>query len=104
MRSADTPAVFQTLIQLGGSFGIAITTVISTAYTEKARNAGLEPVDALLEGLHAAFWLGAGFSAIALGIAVVMLRGMGAIGKVKKEAEVVGPTAMTAGSEKEEKV
>lgn len=89
-RSADIVAVFQTLIQLGGSFGIAITTVISTAYHEKALSNGLQPVDAQLEGLHAAFWLGAGFSGCALIIAIVMLRGMGAIGKVKKEKEIVG--------------
>jgi hypothetical protein len=39
----------------------------------------------LLEGIHAAFWLGAGFSFSAMIIGVVMLQGMGTIGKVKKD-------------------
>lgn len=97
---ADMPAVFQTLIQLGGSFGIAITTVISTAYNERALHAGLAPVDAQLEGLHAAFWLGAGCSLSALIIAMVMLRGMGAIGKVKKEEAVAAESAGAGGEER----
>lgn len=77
-------AVSQTLVRLGGSFGVATTTVIANAYTVKGIQAGLTDVDALLNGLHASFWLGAGFSFSALFIAIAMLRGLGVISKEKK--------------------
>jgi hypothetical protein len=86
-------ALNQTLVQLGGSFGLALTTVISASYQSKALDRGLDAIPALLEGLHAAFWLGAGFSFTAMLIGVVMLRGMGTIGKVKKE-EAEGPATV----------
>ncbi|RSH91274.1 hypothetical protein EHS25_009573 [Saitozyma podzolica] len=78
-------ALNQTLVQLGGSFGLALTTVISASYQSRALSRGLEAIPSLLEGIHAAFWLGAGFSFSAMFIGVVMLRGMGTIGKVKKD-------------------
>ncbi len=77
-------ALFQTLVQ-GGAIGQALTTVMAEAYQTKGLNAGKAPTDALLFGLHAAFWLGAGCSFAALIMALVMLRGIGIIGKgVKK--------------------
>jgi hypothetical protein len=77
-------AVFQTLVQLGGSFGLAFTTLINVAISRKSLDAGKSAAVARLDGLHAAFWLGAGCSFGALILAMVMLRGMGAIGKFKK--------------------
>lgn len=77
-------ALFQTLVQLGGSFGLAFTTVINQAISARSTEQGKTPDEARLDGLHAAFWLGAGCSFVALIIAIVMLRGMGAIGKFKK--------------------
>jgi len=81
-------AVFQTLVQLGGSFGLAFTTLINVAISQKSLNAGKPTEVARLDGLHAAFWLGAGCSFGALILAIVMLRGMGAIGKFKKVPKV----------------
>jgi MFS family permease len=77
-------AVFQTLVQLGGSFGLAFTTLINVAISTKSLDAGKTTEEARLDGLHAAFWLGAGCSFGALILAMIMLRGMGAIGKFKK--------------------
>ncbi|WWC90107.1 uncharacterized protein L201_005040 [Kwoniella dendrophila CBS 6074] len=74
-------ALFQTLIQLGGSFGLAITTVISDVQFQKAISANESYKESLLEGYHAAFWLGAATSFLALFIALIALRGMGTIGK-----------------------
>ncbi|ORY33741.1 efflux protein [Naematelia encephala] len=79
-------ALFQTLVQIGGSFGLSLTTVISDSYQSKALNAGKSSVDAELQGIHAAFWLGAGCSFGALIIAAVMLRGMGTIGRGVKRS------------------
>ena len=84
--TALVTALFQTLVQLGGAFGLAVTTVISDSYQNKALAAGKSATDAILDGLHAAFWLGGGCSFIALILALVMLRGMGAIGNGVKES------------------
>ena len=81
-------AVFQTLIQLGGSFGLAITTLINDSYQTKATNAGKTSAESLLSGLRAAFYLGAGFCFGAFILAAIMLRGMGTIGKEVKGKEV----------------
>lgn len=91
-------AVFQTLVQLGGSFGLAFTTVINQAISARSTERGKSVEEARLDGLHAAFWLGAGCSFAALIIAIVMLRGMGAIGKFKK-AGAKTPTPEVVGSE-----
>ncbi|WVQ71574.1 hypothetical protein IAR50_001114 [Cryptococcus sp. DSM 104548] len=79
-------ALFQTLIQLGGSFGLAVTSVISDVQNQKALAQGKSETQSLLVGLHAAFWLGAAMSFTALLIAVVSLRGMGTIGKGVKRS------------------
>ena len=81
-------AVFQTLVQLGGSFGLAFTTVVNQAISSRSLEQGKSIDVARLDGLHAAFWLGGACSFAALILALVMLRGMGAIGKFKK-AEAV---------------
>ncbi|KAK6902850.1 efflux protein [Kwoniella mangroviensis CBS 10435] len=81
-------ALFQTLMQLGGSFGLAITTVISDVQFDKAYNTGGKSYkESLLEGYHAAFWLGAATSFLALLIAIIALRGMGTIGKGVKRSK-----------------
>ncbi|ORX39802.1 major facilitator superfamily domain-containing protein [Kockovaella imperatae] len=73
--------LFQTLVQLGGAFGLALTSVVASVYQSKSLAQGKSSNVAFVHGLHAAFWLGAGMSFAALGIAVVALRGMGTIGK-----------------------
>jgi len=78
-------ALFQTLVQLGGSFGLALTTVIASSYRTKALDAGKDAVRAQLTALHAAFWLAAGCSFAALAVALIALRGMGTIGKTKTQ-------------------
>lgn len=98
----DNVALFQTLVQLGGAFGLAITTVISDAYDKKSLAAGVDRLNSELNGLHAAFWLGAGTSFVAVAVAVIMLRGMGAIGKQPKSLPAVpADKASTEESEKE---
>lgn len=56
---------------------MAITTVISTSIDNRSLSQGKPALVAQLDGIHAAFWLGSGTSFLALGIAVVALRGMG---------------------------
>lgn len=81
-------ALFQTLIQLGGSFGLAVTSVISNVENQKALRAGKDETEAQLTGLHAAFWLAAAMSFTALVIALIALKGMGTIGKGDKRGKL----------------
>jgi hypothetical protein len=97
-------ALFQTMLQLGGAFGLAITAVINTSYRDKALDRGVERVAATLTGLHSAFWLAAGCSFSALILAMVALRGMGTIGrgsKGSKEAERVEQREVGVDAEEE---
>ena len=94
----SSPALFQTLVQLGGAIGLALTTVIADAYQTKGLAAGQSGPQALLSGLHAAFWLGGGCSLTALVLAAVTLRGMGTIGRGEKKetGHMSGPSGKEA--------
>lgn len=80
-------ALFQTLLQLGGSFGLTLTSVIATAYQNKALARGVEEVDALLEGLHASFWLSAACAFTALALAAATLHGIGIVSQVGQDGK-----------------
>lgn len=82
-------ALFQTLVQLGGSLGLALTTLVNTVYTNKTLASGATDAEARLKGLQAAFWLGAGFAWFSMVVAIVALRGMGAVGSKGKEDDLV---------------
>ena len=90
------------MIQLGGAFGLAFTTIINTTYHARSLASGVPAVDAQLNGLHAAFWLGAAFAGLALGLAVVMLRGMGTVGKGRKVKAVRSAVSAEAESESDD--
>ena len=78
-----TAALFQTLVQLGGSFGLSVTSVIGNQVRDQSSAAGNDDVTALLIGEHAAYYTSAAFSFAALLLAGVMLRGLGIIVKPK---------------------
>ncbi|GMK57862.1 hypothetical protein CspeluHIS016_0406960 [Cutaneotrichosporon spelunceum] len=73
-------ALFQTLAQLGGALGLALTSVIATTQRQKALAKGIEYVDALHKGLSASFWLSAALNFTVCLIALVILRGLGIVG------------------------
>lgn len=73
-------------MQLGGALGLAFVSVVQTSLQKKALARGDDPVDALLEGLHGAFFFAAGASFTALLIATVVLRNMGSFTPPKKPA------------------
>lgn len=77
-------ALFQTLVQLGGALGLAFVGVVQTSLQRKAEARGVEPVAALLEGLHGSFWFAAGASFASMLIAAIVLKKMGRYGQKKK--------------------
>ncbi|KAL1411290.1 hypothetical protein Q8F55_002241 [Vanrija albida] len=72
-------ALWQTILQLGGSFGLTFTSVAATSVREKWQARGLDHVDAIHRGLQAAFWLSSALSLLALVIAAASLHGIGLV-------------------------
>ncbi|BEJ12831.1 hypothetical protein CspHIS471_0300050 [Cutaneotrichosporon sp. HIS471] len=73
-------ALFQTLVQLGGALGLALTSVIATSERQKALDKGMDYIDALHKGLSASFWLSAALNFTVCIIALIILRGLGIVG------------------------
>lgn len=96
-------ALFQTLVQLGGALGLAFVSVVQTSLQHKALANGADPVDALLKGLHGAFWFAAGASFTAFAIAAVVLRDMGKPGTPNRKAASTRTTDSEATAAETEK-
>ncbi|TXT04304.1 hypothetical protein VHUM_04191 [Vanrija humicola] len=75
-------ALFQTLLQLGGSFGLTLTSVMATTYSKKSRERGDDEIDSILHGLQASFWLAAALAFTAFIIALIFLRGIGIVSQI----------------------
>ena len=63
-----------TTAQVGGALGLAVLATTSTTYTSSLLASGVGRMEALTSGFHLAFWISAGLVAIALALAVFVLR------------------------------
>jgi hypothetical protein len=59
---------------VGGSLGLAVLATLATSRTDQLLAAGESTTSALLAGYHLAFGIGAGFVALAILVAAVVLR------------------------------
>jgi MFS family permease len=66
--------LFNTSQQIGGALGIAALSTIATTTTEDSVASGTAVPDALVEGFHAAFWIGALIAALGIVAAVTLIR------------------------------
>ncbi|KAL6303364.1 major facilitator superfamily domain-containing protein [Sparassis latifolia] len=103
-------ALFQTLTQLGGSFGLAITTIVYNAVLKSMSlrdgvainiNGTNAPPDAQLHAYKDAFFTAAAFNFFAAILAIVFLRTVGAVGdrgdgSEPTEAEEKAPVSIEA--------
>ncbi|KAG8957580.1 hypothetical protein FRC00_003783 [Tulasnella sp. 408] len=90
--------VFNTVMQVGGAVGLAITGVIADQITQKeAKKLGVDfdprqpesvrpPMEATLKGYRAAQWLSFAFCMLALALVAIFLHGIGKVGKSAKAA------------------
>jgi MFS family permease len=62
-----------TSMQVGGAIGLAVLATLSTERTQSLIDGGSHPA-ALTSGYHVAYFVGAGLAAIAVAIAVLVLR------------------------------
>ncbi|KAL1744774.1 major facilitator superfamily domain-containing protein [Schizophyllum fasciatum] len=83
--------VFQTMIQLGTSMGIAVSTVVYDTVQEIAEASGRSLRDAQLKAYQSAQWTAFGFGALASILSLIFLRGVGIIGH--KEGKAPGEGA-----------
>jgi EmrB/QacA subfamily drug resistance transporter len=63
-----------TSMQVGGAIGLAVLATLSTERSDSLQNAGASHLSALTSGFHLAYLIGAGLAAIAVAIAVFVLR------------------------------
>ncbi|HEY6145235.1 MAG TPA: DHA2 family efflux MFS transporter permease subunit [Solirubrobacterales bacterium] len=63
-----------TSMQVGGAIGLAVLATLSTERTESLLDSGVSNASALTSGYHLAYLIGAGLAAIAVAIAVFVLR------------------------------
>ncbi|KAF5367005.1 hypothetical protein D9758_003849 [Tetrapyrgos nigripes] len=86
--------IFSVTTRLATSIGIAITSSISTAITQRyATKHGLSSEsspEALMAGYRAAAWTVLGAAVVAFGIAVMGLRGIGYVGQKRVQVQVNG--------------
>ncbi|KAJ7452825.1 putative efflux transporter [Mycena latifolia] len=80
--------VFQTMTQLGTSFGVTASTIVFNHVQQGADRNGADA----LGSYHAAMWTGVAFGGLATLLALIAFRGVGTIGKdepqPEKDAEV----------------
>ncbi|TRM55696.1 major facilitator superfamily domain-containing protein [Schizophyllum amplum] len=81
--------LYNTMIQLGTSIGIAVSTVVYDNVQEMSMDRGRSSREAELDAYHAAQWTAFGFGILASLLAVAFLRGVGIVGnkEVKTEEE-----------------
>ena len=63
-----------TSMQVGGAIGLAVLATLSTERTQSLLDSGASNASALTSGYHVAFLIGAGLAAVAVAIAVFVLR------------------------------
>jgi hypothetical protein len=73
-ESGVASGVVNTTLTMGGAFGLAIVTSVAAARTQDLLASGNAWPIALTGGYHAAFFTGAGFSAMAASFSAVLLR------------------------------
>ncbi|WVW83188.1 hypothetical protein I302_105206 [Kwoniella bestiolae CBS 10118] len=82
-------ALLMTIMRLGASFGLAISSVVADVTSKKAYARGLERVDGYLKGVQAGFWLAAAACWVGLIVGVIALRGLGVLGKKTEKKEEI---------------
>jgi predicted MFS family arabinose efflux permease len=66
--------LINTTQQIGGALGIAVLATVATSYTKDATQNGAAVPDALVEGFHAAFWVGAFLAAAGVVATLLLVR------------------------------
>jgi EmrB/QacA subfamily drug resistance transporter len=88
-----------TSMQVGGAIGLAVLATLSTERTQSLLDDGVSNASALTSGYHVAYLIGAGLAAIAVAIAVFVLRDVAPAGAMAHGAEPAGAATQEAAAE-----
>jgi len=66
--------LINTTAQVGAALGLAVLATLSASQTKALAAGGTSLPEALTNGFHLAFWIGAGLVAVAIGVVAVMMR------------------------------
>ena len=80
-------ALFQTLTQIGTSFGLAVSTVVFDARVQQEGGPGPTVKGSHLQAYKDAMWSGLAFGACGALLALIFLRGVGPVGHRKEKVE-----------------
>jgi MFS family permease len=94
-KQALAGAVFNTVAQFGTAVGLAITAVISSAWTKREESMGVSPEDARMAGLRAVWWVCFVSMVIACLVGAVGLRGAGEVGRKSPKCATAGSSTLT---------
>nr|XP_019042795.1 hypothetical protein I302_08502 [Kwoniella bestiolae CBS 10118]OCF21725.1 hypothetical protein I302_08502 [Kwoniella bestiolae CBS 10118] len=73
--------LFQTILRLGSSIGLALTSIIFDSQYKRSLSAGTGERESYLKGIQSSFWLSAAGCWFGVIIAVIALRGLGIFGE-----------------------
>jgi EmrB/QacA subfamily drug resistance transporter len=88
-----------TSMQVGGAIGLAVLATLSTERTQSLLDDGVSNAQALTSGYHVAYLIGAGLAAIAVGIAVFVLRDVAPAAGHAPAPEQLDPDGLLAQSD-----
>ncbi|WWD01488.1 hypothetical protein V866_008432 [Kwoniella sp. B9012] len=77
--------LFQTLLRLGSSIGLALTSIMFDSQYKISLSEGRNQEEAYLEGIQTSFWLSAAGCWFGVIVAVIALRGLGVFGKDQEQ-------------------
>ncbi|WWD10230.1 hypothetical protein V865_008364 [Kwoniella europaea PYCC6329] len=77
--------LFQTLLRLGSSIGLALTSIMFDSQYKISLSDGRNQEEAYLEGIQTSFWLSAAGCWFGVIVAVIALRGLGVFGKDQEQ-------------------
>nr|XP_019002518.1 uncharacterized protein I203_05001 [Kwoniella mangroviensis CBS 8507]OCF65979.1 hypothetical protein I203_05001 [Kwoniella mangroviensis CBS 8507] len=80
--------LFQTLLRLGSSIGLALTSIIFDSQYKISLSDGSNQEEAYLKGIQSSFWLSAAGCWIGMFVAVIALRGLGVFGKDQDQSGI----------------
>jgi hypothetical protein len=100
-ESGLASGVVNTSVQVGGAIGLAILATLAAERTSSKEDAGISHLEALNSGFHVAYLVGAALVALALVVAITVLR-QPDMAAMQAHAEGAGPDAETESADETE--
>jgi MFS family permease len=77
--------------QVGGALGLAVLATLATTHSHSLQHSGVSTASALTSGYHLAFTVATILVAVAIGLALLLLRAPGVVADEVRESEAIEP-------------